>query len=49
MKTLAIGEMTDAEIRRELTEATGERRDQLQAEMTERRRIRASGEIHYTY
>lgn len=42
-------DMTDGEINRELPTATGTRRDDLQAEVEDRKIVRASSEIHYTY
>lgn len=42
-------DMTDGEINRELPTATGTRHDDLQAEVEDRKIVRASSEIHYTY
>lgn len=39
--------MTDGEIRQELKDATGERRDALNAEVADRKRIRASEDQSY--
>lgn len=42
-------DMTDGEINRELPTATGPRHDALQAEVEDRKTVRASSEIYYTY
>lgn len=42
-------DMTDGEINRELSTATGTRHDELQAEVEDRKIVRTSSEIHYTY